>query len=180
LEYSGDCSVMIVDTIENIVLYNSASRFISSPETFSSLHEITVEYKPGVYFFNADMQGCKLKDARIAAVILEKIQFFIICGYFNEVEPEIFNTLFSEFLSYQNRVTTLEQLLYFSELSQEWNMVANTQKAFLPQKLPEMPMLELAAYFKPLVNVSGDYYDAIKVDEHKTLLVVGDVSGKGL
>ena len=41
-------------------------------------------------------------------------------------------------------------------------------------------MLELAAYFKPLVNVSGDYYDAIKVDEHKTLLVVGDVSGKGL
>ena len=180
LEYSGDSSVMLVDPKENIVLYNSTSRFVSSPETFTSLNEITAEHKEGVYFFNSDMKECKLKNARIAAVILEKIHFFIICGYFNEVEPEIFNTMFSEFVSYQNRISTLEQLLYFSELSQEWNMVASTQKAFLPQKLPEMPMLELAAYFKPLLNVSGDYYDAIKVDEHKTLLVVGDVSGKGL
>ncbi|UTC66510.1 MULTISPECIES: PP2C family protein-serine/threonine phosphatase [unclassified Treponema] len=180
LEYAGDCSVMLVDAGNNIVLYNSSSRFISSPETFTSLNEITAEYKPGVYYFNADMQKCTLKKARIAAVLLDDIHFFIICGYFNEIEPEIFNTMFSEFLSYQNRISTLEQLLYFSELSQEWNMVANTQKAFLPQKLPEMPMLELAAYFKPLVNVSGDYYDAIKIDDNKTLLVVGDVSGKGL
>ncbi|UTY31886.1 PP2C family protein-serine/threonine phosphatase [Treponema putidum] len=180
LEYSGDCSVMLIDPKENIVLYNSSSRFVSSPETFTSLHEITAEYKPGVYFFNADMQKCKIKKARIAAVILKDIHFFVICGYFNEVEPEIFNTMFSEFVSYQNRVSTLEQLLYFSELSQEWDMVASTQRAFLPQQLPDMPMLEIASYFKPLVNVSGDYYDAIKVDEHKTLLIVGDVSGKGL
>ena len=180
LEYSGDSSVMLVDPKENIVLYNSTSRFVSSPETFTSLNEITAEHKEGVYFFNSDMKECKLKNARIAAVILNEIHFFIVCGYFNEVEPEVFNTMFSEFVSYQNRISTLEQLLYFSELSQEWNMVAGTQRAFLPQTLPEMPMLELAAYFKPLVNVSGDYYDAIKVDENKTLLVVGDVSGKGL
>lgn len=180
LEYSGDCSVMLVDPKENIVLYNSTSRFVSSPETFTSLNEITAEHKEGVYFFNSDMKECKLKNARIAAVILNEIHFFIVCGYFNEVEPEVFNTMFSELLTYQNRVSTLEQLLHFSELSQEWNMVASTQKAFLPQKLPEMPMLELAAYFKPLLNVSGDYYDAIKIDEHKTLIVVGDVSGKGL
>lgn len=180
MEYSGDCSIMIVNPEEDVVIYNSSSRFVSSPETFNSLNEITKDFKKGVYFLNTDMKVCQLKQARIAAVILEKIHFFIICRYLNEVEPEIFTNMLSEFSSYQDRISTLEQLLYFSELSQEWNMVANTQKAFLPQKLPEMPMLELAAYFKPLVNVSGDYYDAIKVDEHKTLLVVGDVSGKGL
>lgn len=180
MEYSGDCSIMIVNPDENVVIYNSTSRFVSSPETFSSLNEITKDFKKGVYFLNTDMKVCQLKQARIVAVILEKIHFFIICRYLNEVEPEIFTNMLSEFSSYQDRISTLEQLLYFSELSQEWNMVANTQKAFLPQELPEMPMLELAAYFKPLVNVSGDYYDAIKVDEHKTLLVVGDVSGKGL
>lgn len=180
LEYSGDCSVMVVNPIENVVLYNSTSRFVSSPETFTALNSVTKDFKSGIYFFNADMQECQLKHARIVGVILEKIHFFIVCRYFNEVEPEIFTTMLSEFSSYQNRISTLEQLLYFSELSQEWNMVASTQRAFLPQKLPEMPMLELAAYFKPLVNVSGDYYDAIKVDDTKTLLVVGDVSGKGL
>lgn len=180
LEYSGNCSIMIIDPKDNVVLYNSASLFVSSPETFSSFNQITKDFSDGVYFFNNDMQVCKIKRARIAAIILEKIHFFIVCGYFNEVEPEIFTNMLSEFSSYQNRITTLEQLLYFSELSQEWSMVANTQKAFLPQKLPQVNMLELAAYFKPLVNVSGDYYDAIKVDENKTLLVVGDVSGKGL
>ena len=180
MEYSGDCSIMIVNPEEDVVIYNSTSRFVSSPETFNSLNEITKDFKKGVYFLNTDMKVCQLKQARIVAVILEKIHFFIICRYLNEVEPEIFTNMLSEFSSYQDRISTIEQLLYFSELSQEWNMVANTQKAFLPQQLPEMPMLELAAYFKPLVNVSGDYYDAIKVDEHKTLLVVGDVSGKGL
>ncbi|MBQ3836022.1 MAG: SpoIIE family protein phosphatase, partial [Treponema sp.] len=40
--------------------------------------------------------------------------------------------------------------------------------------------LRLAAYFRPLVNVSGDYYTALPIDNHKTLLMLGDVSGKGL
>ena len=35
-------------------------------------------------------------------------------------------------------------------------------------------------YFRPLVNVSGDYYDIIPINEDKTLIVTGDVSGKGL
>jgi serine phosphatase RsbU (regulator of sigma subunit) len=39
-------------------------------------------------------------------------------------------------------------------------MVAETQRAFLPKTLPTVKTLELAAYFRPLVNVSGDYYDA--------------------
>ena len=91
LEYSGDCSVMLVEPKENIVLYNSTSRFVSSPETFTSLNEITAEHKEGVYFFASDMKECKLKNARIAAVILNEIHFFIVCGYFNEVEPDLKN-----------------------------------------------------------------------------------------
>ena len=59
-------------------------------------------------------------------------------------------------------------------------MVANTQRAFLPQKIPELDKLEVGVYFRPLVNVSGDYYDIIPIDEDKTLIITGDVSGKGL
>ena len=50
----------------------------------------------------------------------------------------------------------------------------------MPQVLPEPRRLRLAAYFRPLVNVSGDYYTALPIDDHKTLLMLGDVSGKGL
>ncbi|MGF7107824.1 PP2C family protein-serine/threonine phosphatase [Treponema pedis] len=180
LEYSGDCSVMMIDAKEHIVIYNSASRFVSTPETFKTFQAVSENLKIGIHFFNADIKECKQKQARIAAVILESFHFFIVCRYLNEVEPEIFNTMLSEFLSYESRTTTLGKLLHLSELTHEWNMVAETQKAFLPRKIPEAPHLDIASYFRPLVNVSGDYYDVIKIDGYKTLLVLGDVSGKGL
>lgn len=180
LEYTGDCSVMIINSKENTVVYNSTARFVSMPESFKLLQDSSKSLKAGIYFLNSDLKICKQKHARIVAVILENLHFFIICRYLNEVEPEIFGTMFSEFSSYANRARTLEKLLYLSQLTQEWDMVADTQRAFLPQKMPEVPMLDIASYFKPLVNVSGDYYDVIKISDTKTLLVLGDVSGKGL
>ncbi len=180
LEYLGDCSVMIINAKENTVVYNSTARFVSMPETFKLLQDCSKDLNTGMYFFNPDLKICKQKHARIAAVILEDLHFFIICRYLNEIEPEIFGTMFSEFANYENRAVTLEKLLYLSQLTQEWDMVADTQRAFLPQKMPETSVLDIASYFKPLVNVSGDYYDVIKISDTKTLLVLGDVSGKGL
>ena len=66
------------------------------------------------------------------------------------------------------------------ELSREWAMLADVQKSFLPEFMPEVAHLDLAVYFRPLVNVSGDYYTVLPLDEDKTLLMLGDVSGKGL
>ena len=46
--------------------------------------------------------------------------------------------------------------------------------------MPQPDKLDIAAYFRPLVNVSGDYYTVLPMDDHKTLVMLGDVSGKGL
>jgi serine phosphatase RsbU (regulator of sigma subunit) len=46
--------------------------------------------------------------------------------------------------------------------------------------MPELKGVDVAAYFRPLVNVSGDYYDIIPIDENRTFFLLGDVSGKGL
>lgn len=180
LEYAGDLSVMIVDPKENTVVYNSNSKFVSTPDTFMAFKTMIQNLNKGVYFFNEEFAQCRQKYARIAVIILENMQFFFICRYVNEVEANIFTAMLSEFSSYQSRTETLSKLLYLSELAQEWNMVAVTQKAFLPNKMPQTPNIEIAPFFKPLLNVSGDYYDVIKIDESKTLLVLGDVSGKGL
>ena len=67
-----------------------------------------------------------------------------------------------------------------SSLSKEWALLADTQKTFLPQTMPKIKRLDIASYYRPLVNVSGDYYDIIPIDEDKTLIITGDVSGKGL
>ncbi|TYT77978.1 SpoIIE family protein phosphatase [Treponema phagedenis] len=186
LEYQADCAVLLANTKTEHVIYNSTSAFISDPETYDLMRrrfstDWTWYWAEGLYFFDTNMQlvGDKRK-ARGLFIASGDIRFFLICRFIRNTEPEIFPILLHEFNDYLNREKTLGQLLYYSQLSQEWSMVANTQRSFLPKKLPDTTSIEVGAYFQPLVHVSGDYYDIIKIDEDKTLLVTGDVSGKGL
>jgi serine phosphatase RsbU (regulator of sigma subunit) len=61
--------------------------------------------------------------------------------------------------------------------------VAHTlQQSLLPQALPELPGVELAARYQAGVEgveIGGDWYDVVEVDDG-LLLVVGDVSGRGV
>ena len=57
------------------------------------------------------------------------------------------------------------------------------QRALLPQKRPHLPGLQVSARYEAGVDgveIGGDWYDLIALDEHRLLLVIGDVSGRGL
>jgi hypothetical protein len=57
------------------------------------------------------------------------------------------------------------------------------QHALLPDALPQPPGLQVSARYEPGVegvDIGGDWYDMIALDDRRLLLVVGDVSGKGL
>lgn len=57
------------------------------------------------------------------------------------------------------------------------------QRALLPDALPQPPGLQVGARYEPGVQgveVGGDWYDLIVLDQRRLLLVVGDVSGRGL
>ena len=186
LEYKADCSVLLTNTDTDLVVYNSASAYISDPDVYAKLaHRFSSEWLEhwgeNIYLLDSDMQmTTNRKKARGVVIAYSSARLFIICRYIRAVEPEVFRHFFTEFKNYFGREKTLSQLLYYSELAQEWQMVANTQRAFLPQKIPVLDHLEVGVYFRPLVNVSGDYYDIIPIDEDKTLIITGDVSGKGL
>ena len=186
LEYKADCSVLLTNTDTDLVIYGSTSAYVSDPDVYAKLaHRFSVEWLDhwgeNIYLLDSDMQMTSdRKKARGLVIAYGSSHLFIICRYIRSVEPEIFSQLFKEFKNYFGREKTLSQLLYYSELAQEWQMVANTQRAFLPQKIPALDKLEIGVYFRPLVNVSGDYYDIIPIDEDKTLIITGDVSGKGL
>ncbi len=40
--------------------------------------------------------------------------------------------------------------------------------------------LEIASFYHPAKEVGGDYYDFIKINDHKVAIILGDVSGKGM
>jgi serine phosphatase RsbU (regulator of sigma subunit) len=66
----------------------------------------------------------------------------------------------------------------------EQRTIAQTlQHALLPDALPQGPLLEANGQYvagEDGVDVGGDWYDVIELDERRLLLVVGDVSGRGL
>lgn len=62
-------------------------------------------------------------------------------------------------------------------------VAAALQTALLPDRLPEVAGLELAATYRPAeqeVQVGGDWYDVLELPDRRVGLVIGDVAGHGL
>ncbi|GBD90725.1 phosphoserine phosphatase RsbU [bacterium BMS3Abin04] len=66
------------------------------------------------------------------------------------------------------------------KLDRELVVARKIQEKLLPQKVPQLPGLDIAGTMIPAMQVGGDYFDLIKVFDTKLFVVVGDVSGKGL
>lgn len=54
------------------------------------------------------------------------------------------------------------------------------QQNLLPLHIPEIKNLDISGRMIPAMHIGGDYYDVIKLDDARALVVIGDVSGKGL
>ena len=142
---------------------------------FNSMH------KNGFYFIGNNFGLVdKQKNARGFFLVYEQQHFYVFCRYTKLFDEALFKPLFDEFSSFSRRVATIGGLSEIAELSSEWQQLAETQRSFLPPQMPTIKHLKLAAYYRPLVNVSGDYYTVLPISPSKTLLMLGDVSGKGL
>lgn len=62
----------------------------------------------------------------------------------------------------------------------ELQLSARVQQALLPQQVPEIPGLEVAAFSRPAEIVGGDYFDFIHFSDQAPGLVIGDVAGHGM
>lgn len=66
----------------------------------------------------------------------------------------------------------------------EQRSIAQTlQHALLPDRLPDVPGLQVDARYVPAasgIDVGGDWYDVVAAGDGRALLVIGDVSGHGL
>src|SRR6185503_8199767 len=65
-------------------------------------------------------------------------------------------------------------------LEKELELSQKVQKALLPQEIPDMPGLELAAFSQPARIVGGDYFDFFTFSDGSSGFVIADVMGKGI
>jgi sigma-B regulation protein RsbU (phosphoserine phosphatase) len=66
------------------------------------------------------------------------------------------------------------------KMANELEIARDIQRNLLPQEVPNVPGVKIAAMSLPARQVGGDYYDFIEFDDGKAALVIADVSGKGV
>ncbi len=76
--------------------------------------------------------------------------------------------------SYVRYITERERLKMELEIARQ------AQLRMLPQQVPQLPGLDVAAFTEPAREVGGDYYDFVCLDGNRLGVVIGDVSGKGM
>lgn len=183
LELKADCSVLFIDREKSYVLYNSPNRVSSSSHVRAKLFKnFPPTWKSGYYYLGDDFHVvANSKLSRGFMLCHRKYQLYVFCRYSSIFDAGVYTKLHEEFVRFIARCKIIEDLAEIASLTKEWEQLAETQVSFLPHKMPEnIAHLKFAAYYRPLVNVSGDYYSILPIDSDRTLLMLGDVSGKGL
>ena len=63
---------------------------------------------------------------------------------------------------------------------QELERAREIQQSLLPKKIPQLPGFEVAGAWQPASTVSGDYYDVLRLGDHRLGICIADVVGKGV
>jgi len=67
----------------------------------------------------------------------------------------------------------------YDVIDRELKVVADIQRSLLPQELPHIPTLQLAASYQTSQRAGGDYYDFFPLPGGKWGILIADVSGHG-
>ena len=74
----------------------------------------------------------------------------------------------------------IQEELIKQRLESELSIAAEIQQKLLPENLPTLQGLDLAASSQTSRVIGGDYYDVIRLDDERTLIAIADVAGKGI
>jgi serine phosphatase RsbU (regulator of sigma subunit) len=101
----------------------------------------------------------------------------ILCGYVLLLSylAKYSRGLFAKLITNELHVRNQKELIDW-----ELKIASQVQTQFLPHSFPEIPGLQLYGSVQQGKFVGGDYFDFIKLADDTLLVVVADVSGKGV
>ncbi|ODN31037.1 PP2C family protein-serine/threonine phosphatase [Fervidobacterium thailandense] len=83
-------------------------------------------------------------------------------------------------LSAIDRYIMLQREIEKKRLEEQLAIARNIQQGLLPSKFPRTARFEVYGKSVPAVQVGGDYYDVLEMDDGSIMCCLADVSGKGL
>ncbi|MBU6205404.1 MAG: PP2C family protein-serine/threonine phosphatase [Bacteroidetes bacterium] len=65
-------------------------------------------------------------------------------------------------------------------IKKELELAGKMQTMLIPEKLPANEFLEMDAIYMPHLDIGGDYYDYLQLNEDEYMFCMGDISGHGI
>ena len=113
--------------------------------------------------------------------------YYLNAGYYLIIVFVLFTVFLITGLFTKDKITDYDSITpafvkHISErqrMQRELEIARDVQMSFLPAKDPQFRDLDISARCIPALEVGGDYYDFVPLDENRLGIVIGDVSGKG-
>jgi len=99
---------------------------------------------------------------------------------FNEDDKNTLTTFASQAALAIENSRMLQTVLEKERLDKEIQVASEIQQRLIPQVLPDIAGLDMAATYLPCKEVSGDFYDILPLSNGRFAFVVADVAGKGI
>jgi len=101
-------------------------------------------------------------------------------GEFSEDDKRLLAIIAAQSAQVLENARLYEQEKNLRAMQEQLKLAQKIQQDLLPQKPPTLKGFEIAGVSLPAQSVGGDYYDFIKLDDRRTAICLGDVTGKGL
>jgi phosphoserine phosphatase RsbU/P len=99
---------------------------------------------------------------------------------YTEDDLQILHLLTSQVAIIIEKVKLHDQLIEKKRLQAQLEIARQVQLALLPEDDPKINNFDISAYIFPAEEISGDYYDWVKIFEDQIGIVVADAVGKGI
>lgn len=199
-----------LNTIDGLITFNWATGFDGQMQLASAIVEglsNLVEFCPLVLVVVAIRRGKKLDASRwvVAAFAFANGMFYTV-GFGAEFGIRFTHWTLADwmltplFTLHGNPIGSIDivsTLLFVStvfavidysvknrrrqmSLEQEFQQGRELQRILIPEKLPEIQGFAITCAYRPAQEIGGDFFQVIPIDSDTTLILLGDVSGKGL
>ncbi|MDC7233355.1 MAG: SpoIIE family protein phosphatase [Spirochaetales bacterium] len=138
--------------------------------------------------YNAEPDEWQFISSFICLPLIVGKKLMGILSFFNTSRGKLFSDLDFTFIKAYSDYTAqsidnvfkYQSLLENREIEKEIDIAATIQKRLLPSQMPAFSIGSARIHSRPARGISGDYFDALRLDENKVLYTVCDVAGKGV
>lgn len=142
-------------------------------ETASADHR--VEARPGDGVGSLLVMPLVARDELLGALFVSRE----VAHGFEEDDVEALEVFAAQAALALDNARLFEEQIERERLARELAIAREVQRRLLPQRLPELSGVTLAAASVPAQEVGGDYYDFVMLPDDRLAFIIADVSGKG-